>query len=292
MKVLLLGSTGKLGAFLQAHWSGRYELSTPGRGEVDLADPAALRSYLAGVEFDVLVNCAAMAHPDRCEENPEGARLVNTEGPAVMAEVSSGRGARLVHFSTDYVLDGHIEGLKDEEAAVGPVNVYGETKLAGEEAVLGTDAQALVCRVSWIFGTDPPGFCDSILARAQSGEDLEAIADKDSMPTSALRIAGWVEELLARGDQRGLFHLTHTGEPQSWWSYGTRVLEMAHELGLLAAPVEIRPTRMEEIGIFGAARPVHTAMRPRRLLEETGVPVRDWETEVREHLESRAAESR
>jgi dTDP-4-dehydrorhamnose reductase len=292
VKVLLLGSTGKLGAFLHRRWSGRLDLVAPRRAEVDLRDPAGLRDFLARSEFDLLVNCSALANPDQCEEAPEEARLVNADSPAVMAEACRARGARLVHFSTDYVLDGRFEGLKDEEAPAIPVNVYGRTKLAGEQAVTGTDDRALVCRVSWIFGTEPPGFCDTILARARARGKLEAIADKDSMPTSAARIAEWVEVLVARDDLGGLFHLTHTGEPQSWWSYGARVLEMACELGLLAEAVAIAPTRMDDVGIFKAPRPRHTAMRPRRLLEETGIAVGDWEAEVRAHLAERAEESR
>lgn len=282
--MVLFGATGKLGGFLQTRWVDQDEVTAPGRAEVDLQDAAAVAEFLGNIDFDVLVNCAAMASPDQCEEAPEEARAVNAVAPAVMARACREQGARMVHFSTDYVLAGERAGAKDEKEPAGPVNVYGQTKWEGEQAVLAADEDALVCRVSWIFGTDPPGFCDSILARARAGEDLEAIADKFSMPTRACCIAEWIEYLIPRREHRGIFHLTHTGEPQSWWSYGSRVLEMAHELGLLAEPVAIRPTRMADLGLFKAARPIHTAMIPRRLREETSLEIRPWDEEVRRHL--------
>jgi dTDP-4-dehydrorhamnose reductase len=189
-----------------------------------------------------------------------------------------------VHFSTDYVLCGAEPGLKDERAPTAPINVYGHTKLEGERRVLACDPNALVCRVSWIFGTEPPGFIEAFLERARAGEDLEAVADKFSMPTRAAEIARVVSALLGRRDLGGIFHVTHGGEPESWWSCGTKMLALARGLGLLEEVREVRRRRLGEIVSLAVPRPVHTAMNPRRLREELGWPVTGWEEAARRQL--------
>ena len=107
------------------------------------------------------------------------------------------------------------------------------------------------------------------------------------MPTSAHEIARMVTALLARPDLGGVFHLTHEGEPQSWWSCGSTALEIAHDLGLIPERVEVAARRLAEIGQLAAPRPVHTAMAPRRLREEVGWPVMHWEEAARACLQQR-----
>ncbi len=251
----------------------------------DLRHPERLSRYLEGISFDALVNCAAMTRPEECEACPADAYQVNTEAPGRLAEICQERGARMVHLSTDYVLDGRTPGLKDEHAPVAPINHYGVTKLEGERRVLECDPNAVVCRVSWLFGTTPPGFIEQILTRARAGEDLEAVADKFSMPTCAQEIADVLERLLDRPDLSGIFHLTHLGEPQSWWSCATRTMELACELGLLDEVKEVRRRRMAELPQLEVPRPVHTAMKPTRLANELDWPVQRWEEAVRRRLE-------
>jgi dTDP-4-dehydrorhamnose reductase len=290
VKILIIGAGGKLGKFLMSEWAGRDEVQGLTRAQVDLRNPEELARELATREFDVVVNCAAVASPDLCQDDPDTAWAVNAVAPRVLARACRERKARVVHFSTDYVLDGAEEGLKDEDAPTFANGEYGRSKRAGEEAVLEEAGQSLVCRVSWVFGTETAGFCEDIVARARRGEHLEAIADKWSMPTYARDIGAWVQALIPRQDLAGVFHLTHTGEPESWWSYGSKVLEEAHALGLLEKRAKILPTKMEDLKIFRAPRPVYTAMRPRRLQEEAGIEVRDWITAARERLALMAAE--
>jgi dTDP-4-dehydrorhamnose reductase len=284
MELALVGVTGKLGSYLHEHWASAHRVHAFGRDRMDLRDSAAVRRILQDAQFDTLVNCAAVASPEACEADPDEARLVNTEAPGAMAEMCRRKGARMVHFSTDYVLDGTEPGLKDEGAPTGPVNHYGRTKLAGEHRVLEACPTAAVCRVSWVFGTEPSGFLEAILNRARNGEALEAVADKWSMPTSAREIRKVVEMLVANPDLSGVFHVAHEGEPESWWSYGRKVLEMAEELGLIQPGWEIKPTKLSEIPQLSAPRQVHTAMTPGRLVRELGWRIPSWESAAREEL--------
>jgi dTDP-4-dehydrorhamnose reductase len=285
MEIVVTGRTGKLGGALVRAWSAEHTIHALGRKDADLRHPQRLRAQLESFRFDALVNCAAMAGLEDCEAHPEAARMINAESPGVLADLCRERGARLVHFSTDYVLDGKEAGLKDEKAPVNPLSAYARSKLAGEERARENDGRALVCRVSWIFGTEPPGFIESFLARARAGEDLEAIADKFSKPTCAREIGRMVLALLARQDLTGVFHLTHEGEAESWWSCGSRMLVLAQELGLLEKVKEVRKRRLEEIPAMAASRPHHSAMDPTRLRTELGWTGTSWEEAARQRLQ-------
>ena len=284
MDIILTGTTGKLGGALWRAWSDIHRVRPLRRDMVDFRHPEALRHYLEGAEFDALVNCAAMADPEECEAYPDEAWQVNTESPGVLAEICEEQDARMIHLSTDYVLAGEEPGLKDEHAPTNPLSHYARTKLEGEHRVLEHCPSAVVGRVSWLFGTTPPGFVEQVLMRAQAGEELEAVVDKWSMPTCAEEVSRMLMALLDRRDLTGVFHLTHAGEPQSWWSCATRTLELACEEGLLSEAREVRRVHMADVERMRAPRPVHTAMRRARLEAELGWPVGLWENAVRERL--------
>lgn len=285
MEIVLTGSTGKLGGALQRAWSEGHDVIPMGRDRADFRHPESLRRELEEISFDVLVNCAAISSPEDCEDCPAEAHQVNAQAPGELAAICAERGARFVHLSTDYVLDGREEGLKDENAPTGPINHYGLTKLEGERLVLEHDPSALVCRVSWLFGTTPPGFLETILQRARDGEDLAAVDDKFSMPTCASDVARTLHWLIERDYLTGIHHLTSQGEPESWWSYGTKVLALAHELGFLDDLKEIRGLRLADVPGLSAPRPIHTAMRPGRLCAELDWRVPRWEESARARIE-------
>jgi dTDP-4-dehydrorhamnose reductase len=284
MELALVGVTGKLGRYLHHRWAPVHRVHALARDRIDLRNPVAVRRVLEESTFDALVNCAAVASPETCEAFPADAHLVNAESPGVMAEVCQEKGARMVHFSTDYVLDGTEPGLKDEKAPTEPVNHYGRTKLEGEHRVLGACPSTAVCRISWVFGTRPSGFLQAILNRARKGEALEAVDDKWSMPGCARDIARVVEMLLGRPDLSGVFHVANLGEPETWWSYGRKVLEMAESFGIIGPGWEILPRKMAEVPQLSVPRQAHTAMRPGRLVRELGWPVRKWEVAARDEV--------
>lgn len=286
MEIVVTGSTGKLGGALVKHWERDHTVHALGRGELDLLQPAELARTLEGYSFDAIVNAAAMADVECCERSPKEARVVNSESPAELARICGERGARFVHFSTDYVLEGSREGLKDEQAAVAPLNEYARSKLAGENMVQEVNGDAVVGRVSWIFGTEPGGFLENFLARARNGEELEAVADKFSKPTCAREIGRIVIAILERRDLAGLFHVTHEGGPESWWSYGTQVLALAAELGLLENLKEVGRQSMAAVARLQVKRPIHTSMDPARLRDELGWRGPSWQEAARAQLGS------
>lgn len=281
MEIVVTGCTGKLGAAVVRLWQEEHEVQALGRSEANLLEPAQLRSKLEGRSFDALVNCAAMANVDQCDEEPEAARLVNSDSPGELAAICAERGARFLHLSTDYVLDGTEEGLKDENAEAAPISTYGRTKWEGEQRVQEAYPSAVVGRVCWIFGTQPGAFVEGFLRRARAGEPLEAISDKVSKPTFVDDLAQMMMAVVEFRDASGLFHLCHKGEPESWWSWGTKALQLAKEEGLIDEVPEVARKRMADLPQLAASRPFHTAMEPRRLKDELQWEGRTWVDAVR-----------
>ena len=174
-----------------------------------------------------------------------------------------------------------VFGLKNEEAPVRPLNHYARTKRRGEELVLTENPDALVGRVSWLFGTEPGGVVESVVRRSREGGPIRAVGDKFSKPTSVKEIGRMTLALLGRGDLSGIFHLTHPGEPESWWSIACKVVALGREAGLVADGVQVIRETMEQSGRMQAVRPVHTAMNPVRLREELSWKGVGWEEEAR-----------
>src|SRR5436853_2667446 len=151
--------------------------------QLDLANQNQIRDKLSPLEFDLLINCAAMTNVDLCESQRKQAFAINAEAPKHLAEICSQKKAKLIHFSTDYVFDGEKREPYVETDAARPISVYGESKRIGEKLVLQTQDRHLVLRVSWVFGPDRPSFIDTMIKRAREEEHIDAVADKFSTPT-------------------------------------------------------------------------------------------------------------
>ena len=266
------------------------ELRALTRDDLDLAYPDGVRESLENLwsegEFDVLVNPAAVSGLEECLDQPELAWAVNVDSPRVMAEFCAQKGISLVHFSTDYVFDGERPGRKSEADPVGPVNEYGRSKRAGELAVMAACPEALVCRVSWLFGpssSERLSHFDHVLRRAMSGDPQRLIADKYSVPTFTYDIVSWVRALL---DQScvGIYHLCNSGEPESWMSYAATVCELADELGFDVSSQRLEGMSLAEASFFRELRPQHTGMIPRRLIDERVAHPRHWQIAAKEYL--------
>ena len=291
-RVLLIGSTGRLGeAFLSLwHKDPQISVQTLTRSEADLAKPEDLENVLCSHEFDVLLNAAAMTSLENCLDFPDQAHAINCESPQVMAACCREKNSRFVHFSTDYVFAGRSTGKKTESASPVPVNVYGKSKLAGEQAVLLEYPDAIVSRVSWLFGSPAQNsrcHLSQLLKRAQQGEAMELINDKFSIPTFTYDVVNWTTALLSKGDARGIYHLCNTGEPESWHSSAEKFCHIAYEKGVLSSLPQLVAMPISEAEFFREQRPINTAMFPGRLINEGIASPRDWIDAAAEYLEIR-----
>ncbi len=287
LKIVVVGAGGRLGAALVREWSGDFSVAGFNHAQLDLGNPAQLRSSLGELEFDALVNAAALTNVDYCETHREEALRLNAEAPRVLAEICREHGARMVHVSTDYVFDGEKRAPYAEGDAAEPISVYGESKRAGEEQVLAANPEALVARVSWVFGPDRPSFVDAILKKARSEKEVSAVADKFSTPTYTHDIAQMLRAA-ALGEVRahGLLHLASRGAC-SWQEYAQWALDCCHRHGVPMVADRVGPSSLGEMKNFVARRPVYTVLSPDKYERLTQMTARDWhdavEQYVREH---------
>jgi len=284
-RILIIGSRGRLGSMLVRHFKTTDGVASAGldRHGLDLARPDRFAVALEAMEFDVLINTAALTSVDLCESEPELAKIVNAEAPEALAAICRERGARMAQVSTDYVFSGVEPGLRSESDPVEPLGAYGHTKASGETAVLDAGPRNLVLRTSWVFGPGRPSFPDMILERARSGVALEAIADKWSCPTLNADFAGWLESLLRVPAASGVFHLCNAGAC-SWHEYAEEVLRLARDAGHTWADCAVKPITLAEMTRFTAPRPVHTALSTARLHEATGLTPRPWQQALGEYV--------
>ena len=156
MKIVIIGAGGRLGAALLRAYREAHKVRGFTHSEIDLGDFDEVEQLLMHEEFDLMINCAAMTNVDLCEEQREEAFRINADAPLLLAQICQGRGARFIHFSTDYVFAGTKSEPYLEDDAAEPISVYGESKREGEENVLVADERNLVVRVSWVFGRIAP----------------------------------------------------------------------------------------------------------------------------------------
>lgn len=198
MRVLLLGAGGQLGWELARSLQPLGELVVADRRRADLSRPETLSAFVDGVAPDVVVNAAAYTAVDRAEAQGAQAFAVNARAPGVLAEAARRAGALFVHYSTDYVFDGTGDSPRDERAPTAPLNCYGRSKLAGEQAVAAAGGDWLVLRTSWIYAARGRNFLRTILRLAAERERLEVVADQVGAPTPARFVADATAQIVAR----------------------------------------------------------------------------------------------
>ena len=275
----MFGAGGRVGSRLAAHLREQgMEVAACGRSDCDLEDLDALKHLLLSSRATHVINCAAVSGLEACLDDPVTAHRVNAMAPEMMARVCRLEGMRFIHLSTDYVLDGWRPGLRAEAEKCRPVNVYGESKLEGELRIREEMPEALIARVSWVFGNPAhPSFPEMMLRRAMNGESLSAVADKWSMPTWTEDLCEWLPFLAYESDAAGVLHLCQSGEPVSWHGYAVAALKSAVRHGLLDSLPSVAEQKLDEQAGFRDARPRHTAMSSERLGFLMNRPVRTYE---------------
>ena len=288
MKILLFGKNGQVGWELQRSLAPLGELVALGSsGHAglcgDLSDLAGLAETVFKVKPDVIVNAAAYTAVDKAESEPEQARLINALAPGVLADEAQKLGAWFVHYSTDYVFDGSGGQFWQEPDATGPLNVYGRTKLEGEQAVTRC-AKHLIFRTSWVYAARGANFAKTMLRLAQEREQLKVIDDQIGAPTGAELIADVtalaLRAVLQQPEQAGIYHLAAGGEV-SWFDYARFVIEQARQRGL---PIKVAPEAIEPIPTraypLPAKRPHNSRLDTRKLKQSFDLALPDWRVGV------------
>jgi dTDP-4-dehydrorhamnose reductase len=288
LKILVLGSKGRLGSSLLGSLASKHDVIGFGRHDLNLLwDPERIKTSLREVSFDVLINAAGDTSVDHSETREKDSLAANAVGPEAAAQVCQDRGAKMYQISTDYVFGGDGDAPLSEEDPTHPVQVYGTTKLTGERKVLAACPSALVTRISWLFGGNKNSFPDRILEMALSDTAVSAVADKWSSPTSVEDLVGWLTFLIEeRPLAEGHIHLCNSGSC-CWQEYGQYALDVAAELGLPLKSLNVEPIGLKDVTNFVAARPRYTVLNTHRFQETTGIIPRHWRQALRDYILTR-----
>lgn len=289
MKILLLGCNGQVGWELQRSLTVLGNLTSLDRHgqdnlSGDLTDPEALAATVKSLKPDIIVNATAYTAVDRAESEPEQARLINAQAPARLAKAAKAINAWLVHYSTDYVFSGSGNTPWHEDDPPAPLNVYGQTKLEGEEAIRESGCNHLIFRTSWVYAARGHNFIRTMLRLAGEREGLRVIDDQFGVPTSAELIADITAHAIhfikRDNSLRGTYHLAPSGET-TWWDYARLVIAEASRAGLdlKVSDKDIVPVPTEEFPT-PAVRPRNSRLDTSRLQQTFGLYLPAWEDGV------------
>ena len=276
-KILVFGRVGQVG------WELRHKLACIGQvvsvdyPEIDFSKPDSIRAAVRAVEPIVIINAAAYTAVDKAESAPDPAWAINATGPGIIAEEAKRLGALMVHYSTDYVYNGAKSGPWVETDATGPLNVYGHTKLAGDEAIAAVGGDYVILRTSWVYGARGANFLLTMLRLAKERSELRIVDDQTGSPTTSECIAQATAQIVAQvlapggglAGRSGVYHLTSSGAT-TWFGFARTFLSRQ--------PVvpKLTPIPTSEYPV-PAKRPVNSVLACQRIADTFGVRMPAWE---------------
>lgn len=282
VNILITGGGGQVGIeLLKADWPGYVVLHAPDRSELDITVAASIERILSSGTFDAVINPAAYTAVDKAEDEIGEAFAANAVGPALLAAQTSARGIPLIHVSTDYVFDGEKDGFYSEEDPVGPVGVYGISKLAGEFAVRSGNPRSVVLRTAWVFSSHRNNFVKTMLRLGTTHPSIRVVSDQIGCPTGASDIASALATITLRliedeGAPTGVYHFVNAGEA-SWYDLAKAVFKdqpAEDRPEIVAIETSDYPTR--------ARRPANSRLNTTKLKKNFGIKPRNWEAVVKD----------
>jgi dTDP-4-dehydrorhamnose reductase len=296
MNILLTGSSGQVGHALKFALIGTGNVIIPPRDQMDLSKPDLLRATIRKIKPDIIINPAAYTAVDQAESDPDIAYAINSIAPGILAEETKRLNAALIHYSTDYVFDGRKSDSRGsitpytEQDIPCPINVYGKTKLAGEEAIRATNCKHLIFRTSWVYSGFGKNFLLTILRLAKERDELKIVNDQWGAPTSAAWLAQATTEILQQlkksdntqdwwQQNSGLYNMTTAGAT-NWYDFTQEIIRLAKHLDIIPSPVP------QVIGISYheyqsiAIRPSNSLLSTSLLYNQFNIQVPKWQDSV------------
>ncbi len=292
MRLLLLGGTGQVGReFLSLAFPKGTDVVAPTRADRDVTDPWAISKLIAAYPWDAVINAAAYTNVDRAESDQAAAFAVNAEAPSHLASETERHAIPLIQISTDYVFDGRKGAPYVETDPTAPLNFYGASKLAGEQAVAALNPRHIILRTSWVYSPHGHNFVRTILRLAAERDRLTIVEDQRGCPTAARDIAQACRDIAllcaaepartSQGAPYGLFHFAGAGEA-SWFEFARAIIEMAAPR--LARQPQIVPIRTIDYPT-PAVRPADTRLDCTAIGRGFGIRPRPWRDSLKDTLD-------
>lgn len=283
MKILVTGRTGQVGWRLERLLPAIGETIAADRDAIDLAQPDRVREALRAIRPDVIVNAAGYTNVDAAESDAATAHTVNAVSPAIMAEEAKRLGAVFVHYSSVYLYDGLKTAPYVETDEPAPLNVYGHSKRAGDEAVEAVGGDYVILRASWVYDMRGRNFLLTMLRLAQTRELLQVVDDQIGSPTWAHSIAAATVAILREPqrarDASGVYNLSALGGV-SRYDFTRRILALTRELRGNRADPQLKAIRTPDFPV-PADRPLNSVLDNTRIMRTFGLPLDTWEDQLR-----------
>jgi len=288
-KLLLIGKNGQVGTELKQILANYGDLISLDRSQIDLAKPELIPQIIKQIKPNMVINAAAYTAVDQAESQPELAYQINAIAPQILAEECAKIGANLIHISTDYVFDGYKNTPYLEEDITNPLSVYGQTKLAGEEAIKKTNVNYIILRTAWVYGTYGKGnFVKTMLRLGAQRELLKVVIDQVGCPTYAYDIAKAIADLIDtfKGEKKfqETYHFTNSGVI-SWYDFAVTIFEEAHKLGYGLKVKEIIPITTSEYPT-PAMRPAYSVLSNKKISNKLGYYPPYWRNSLCKMLQT------
>jgi len=276
MKILITGSNGMLGHDLIETLKDSHELVLTTSKTLDITDKDSTIKCIKENRPDVVINSAAYTDVDGCETNQDLAYAVNGEGVRNLALGCREVDCPLVHVSTDYVFDGTARDPIEEDGEIGPISVYGKSKLKGEEAIEEILDKYFIVRTAWLYGINGKNFPKTMLELAENHPEITVVYDEVGTPTYTPDLAYGISQLIET-DYYGIYHLTNSGSC-SWCEFAKYIFEVA---GL---DINVVPVTASEFS-RPAPRPSYSVLKNKKWIENGFEPLRDYKEAIKEYIE-------
>lgn len=284
-QILLIGKDGQLGQELQPFLAPLGEVKSVGRDSLDLANPEAIAKIVADHKPDLIINAAAYTAVDKAESERELAIAINGTAPGILAKQAQQIGATLIHVSTDYVFDGTQSHPYLETDQTQPLGAYGQSKLAGEQAILKTEANAAIIRTAWVYGVGGKGnFVKTMLRLGAEREELRVVCDQVGSPTWTGDLAVAIAQLSEKihSETTGIYHYTNSGVT-SWYDFAVAIFEEAKHLGFPLKIQRVVPISTAEYPT-PARRPAYSVLNTQKISAILGTYPPHWRQSLRKML--------
>ena len=305
MKVLVTGVAGQLGhdvmnelhsrgyegvgSDIAPKYSGNSDntaVTTMEYVQMDITDEAIVKKVVADVNPDVVVHCAAWTAVDNAEdeENLDKVMAINVKGTENLAKSCKENDCKMVYISTDYVFDGQGEKPWEEDCKdYAPLNVYGKSKLLGEQAVSSVLDKYFIVRIAWVFGTNGGNFIKTMLNVGKRFDTLKVVNDQVGTPTYTLDLSRLLVDMIET-DKYGYYHATNEGGYISWYDFACEIFSQASQYDSSYGKVKVLPVTTEEYGVSKAARPFNSRLSKTKLKENGFEPLPVWQDALKRYL--------